>query len=175
MNAPPIKTLLSADEVAERVRELGQELTSCFTNSRLTVLGVMTGGLVFCADLVRELGIPLHLGVLHARSYHGTESGDLTIWTETLPDVAGRDVLIVDDIFDTGQTLARVTEEIKVLGPRSVRSAVLLRKAVPRSVEYQPDWVAFDIENHFVVGYGLDLDGDFRQLPYIGLYEGPQS
>lgn len=169
MDAAPIKCLLAADELAVRVSELGQELSTHYTNTPVTVLGVMTGGLVFCADLVRQLSIPLHLGVLHARSYSGTVSGDLKIWSETLPPVVGRDVLIVDDIFDTGQTLRRVVDEVAALGAKSVRSIVLLQKDVPRTIDYTPDWIAFDIPDEFVVGYGLDFNGEYRQLPYVGI------
>lgn len=174
-NTAPVKILLTADDVAARVQQLGRELSSEYTAASLTVLGVMTGGFVFCADLVRSISVPLQLGVLHARSYDGTKAGHLTVWTETLPDISGRDVLIVDDIFDTGQTLDRVVGEIQELGPKSVKTAVLLKKSVARTVNYEPDWVAFEIDNAFVVGYGLDFNGEFRQLPYVGVLDPSQT
>lgn len=166
-----MKTLITAEEIASRVEELGAELSAVPTNGPLAVLGVMTGGLVFCADLIRAIDQPIQLGVLHARSYDGTQSGDLTIWTETLPDLADRDVLIVDDIFDTGKTLARVATQVRDMKPRSVRSVVLLEKQVPHQTDYRPDWVAFEIPDEFVVGYGLDYNSDFRQLPDIRVYD----
>lgn len=164
-----VQILLASDEIAVRVQDLGKHITSAYTNKPLTVLGVMTGGMIFCADLVRAIDCPLQLGVVHARSYVGTESGDLTVWTETLPPIAGRHVLVLDDIFDTGRTLDRVVSELKARNPLSVQSAVLLRKSVTRDAMFEPDWVAFDIPDEFVVGYGLDFDGDYRNLPGIGV------
>jgi hypoxanthine phosphoribosyltransferase len=120
------------------------------------------------ADLIRQLGMPLRVGVLQASSYKGgTSRGQLTINAELMPDVARRDVLLVDDIFDTGHTLEQVVELVRGLGPTSVRSAVLLRKEGRQEVQYQPDFVAFEIPDEFVVGYGLDYRDAFRNLPFI--------
>ena len=114
MPSKTVKTLISAERISGRVREIGQEIaeqtTDSLTHTPLTVLGVMTGGLLFLADLVRAIPVPLQLGVLHARSYTGTKSGLLQLHLETLPDVRGRNVLVVDDIFDTGQTLTRIVD-----------------------------------------------------------------
>ena len=161
------RTLIDADRLAVRVAEIGREVTAMPTSGPLTVLGVMTGGLIFLADLVRHVRRPLALGVLHARSYTGERSGPLSVSLEAMPDVAGRDVLLVDDIFDTGETLVRVRDEVAAAGAASVRTAVALLKTVPRDTDYRPDWVGFEIPDEFVIGYGLDLDGQYRHLPDV--------
>ena len=173
-----IDPLLTAGEIAARVSRLGRDITAHYDDPTepLTVLGVMTGGLMFCADLIRVLDRPLQLGVLHARSYHGrsTTSGELTLAVDMLPDLTDRHVLLVDDIFDTGQTLSRIVRELQPRGCRSICSAVLLSKQVPRIADADlPTWTGFEIEDRFVVGYGLDFDGEYRGLPSIGVLTGP--
>ena len=167
----PVRQLLSAETIAARVKEIGSDLSSIDTQQGLTVLGVMTGGLIFLADLVREIRRPLTLAVVHARSYQGTTPGPLKTSLEAMPDVAGRDVVLVDDIFDTGRTLTRLRDEVLARDAARVRTAVMLRKTVQRDADYQPDWVGFEIADEFVVGYGLDLDGQFRHLPFIGVLD----
>ena len=169
MTDRPVRTLISADRLAARVREIGAAVTDGPTDAPLTVLGVMTGGLLFLADLVRAVERPLQLGVLHARSYEGTTSGPLSLNLETLPDLRGRRVLVVDDIFDTGQTLTRIVAALADRGPASVETAVILSKRIDRQTDYVPDHVGFEIGDEFVVGYGLDLDGEYRNLPYVGV------
>ena len=166
---PPPRVLISADKIAARVRSIGEEVSQTLPDGPLTVLGLMTGGVIFLADIVREVRRPLQLGVVHARSYVGKTAGDLTTSLESMPNVEGRTVLLVDDIFDTGRTLVRVRSEVREHGASDVRTAVMLRKDVPRETDYQPDWVGFDIAREFVVGYGLDLDGEYRHLPYVGV------
>ena len=121
------------------------------------------------ADLIRVLDLPLRVGVLQTSSYRGatTTRRELAINSEWLLDVRDRDVLLVDDIFDTGHTLQGVVEKMRELGPASVRSAVLLRKKDRQEVDYEPDFVAFDIPDEFVVGYGLDYGDMYRNLPYL--------
>lgn len=134
----------------------------------LTVIAVMTGSVILLADLVRQLAMPLRVGVLQASSYKGgTARGQLTINADLMPDVARRDVLLIDDIFDTGHTLAQVSQLVRTMGPTSVRSAVLLQKVGRQEVEYRPDFVAFEIPDEFVVGYGLDYRDAYRNLPHI--------
>jgi len=138
----------------------------------LTLIGIMTGSIVLVADLIRLLNMPLRVGVVQATSYReGTTRGSLTINHDLMPDIASRDVLLVDDIFDTGHTLKQVIELVEQLGAHSVRSAVLLRKAGRQEVQLQPDYVAFDIPDEFVVGYGLDYRDAYRNLPYVAALE----
>jgi hypoxanthine phosphoribosyltransferase len=128
---------------------------------------------VLVADLIRRIDMPMRVGLAQARSYQGatTEAGPLTLNLSMLPEVVGRDVLLVDDIFDTGQTMTALVERLKTLGASSVRTAVLLRKRERCEVTLQPDHVAFDIPNHFVVGYGLDYQDAYRHLPYVAVLE----
>jgi hypoxanthine phosphoribosyltransferase len=123
--------------------------------------------------LIRLLKMPLRVGVVQARSYRGaaTTPGKLTINAELMPEIAGRNVLLVDDIFDTGNTLAELLRQIRGLGATSVRSAVLLRKQGRQQVSIEPDHVAFDIPDAFVVGYGLDYRDEYRNLPHVAALE----
>lgn len=173
-----IEPLLSSGTIAGRVAQLGREITGHYlTGGRggqpLVVLGVMTGGLVFCADLIRAIDRPLRLDVLHARSYRGrsTTPGELHLAADMMPDVTGANLLIVDDIFDSGRTLTRIVSEMRPRDPLSIATAVLLSKQVPRAdgVTLQPDWVGFEIADRFVVGYGLDYDGHHRGRSDIGM------
>jgi hypoxanthine phosphoribosyltransferase len=164
---------LSEDEIRRGVERLADEVGRFYAGRSLTILGVLTGSLVLVADLIRRLDLPLRVGVIQTRSYRGadTRPGKLEIVDVMLPDIRGRDVLLVDDIFDTGRTLAALLDQVKALGPRSVRSAVLLIKQGRQEVEARPDHAAFEIPNAFVVGYGLDYQDAFRHLPYVAMLE----
>jgi hypoxanthine phosphoribosyltransferase len=139
----------------------------------LTIVGVLTGSVVLMADLIRVVELPMRVGVLQASSYRGatTTRGELVINSELMLDISGRDVLLIDDIFDTGHTLVRVLEKMREFEPTSIRSAVLLRKHGRQEVDYQPDFVAFEIPDEFVVGYGLDFEDMYRNLPYLAALE----
>ncbi len=164
-----LKTLLSADQLSQGVAELGNKINSHYGTAPLTVVGVMTGALVLMADLIRQLQMPVRIGLVQASSYrHQTEPGELTYSDSMLLDVADRHVLVIDDIFDTGQTLIEVLRQLRELGPSSLRSAVLLRKEHARvRGDQQPDFVAFEIPDEFVVGYGLDYRDLYRNLPSL--------
>lgn len=166
-----IRPLISAEAIEAAVRTLGEQVSRDYQGRPLTLLGVLTGSLMLTADLMRRIEIPHQLGLLQASSYRGaaTQPGELRINAEFLPDVADRDVLLVDDILDTGRTLVRLIELLGTLRPRSIRTAVLLWKRPRTVVELQPDYVCFEIPDEFVVGYGLDYAGEFRHLPYIGV------
>jgi hypoxanthine phosphoribosyltransferase len=153
------------------VTRMADKIAACYENRQLTIVGVLTGSVVLMADLIRVLDLPMRVGVLQASSYRGatTTRGELVINSELMLDVSGRDVLLVDDIFDTGHTLARTIEKMQEFGPTSIRSAVLLRKHGRQEVDYLPDFVAFDIPDEFVVGYGLDYAERYRNLPYVGV------
>ena len=131
---------------------------------------MLTGSIVLVADLIRRLDLPLRVGLVQARSYRGaaTRPGQLEINDSMLPDIRDRDVLLVDDIFDTGHTLAALHQQMQSLGPRSLRSAVLLRKLGRQEVDFEPDHVVFQIPDVFVVGYGLDYRDAYRQSALRG-------
>src|SRR5437867_6361143 len=120
--------LLSAEQIQSSIYRLAAEIREREAGRPLTVIAVMTGSIIFLADLIRKLDMPLRVGVIQARSYLGTQRGSLTVNADMLPEVAGRDVLVVDDIFDTGHTLVEVLAFLKDLGPRSIRTAVLVLK-----------------------------------------------
>ena len=168
-----MQVLLSEDEIQASVRRLAERLSEEYRGKRLTVLGVLTGSLMFHADLIRRMDIPLRVGVLQASSYRGTATspGKLSIDVSQMPDIAGRDVLLLDDIFDTGQTLSALIDALSECGPRSLKTVVLLWKEGRRRVSILPDYHAFKIPDKFVVGYGLDYDDDFRHLPYVAALE----
>lgn len=153
------------------VERLARQINAAYGHRPLTIVGVMTGSVVLLADLIRQLTMPLKVGVLQTSSYQGEARGPLTINAEMLPEVAGRHVLLVDDIFDTGHTLAEVLERVGRLEPRSLRSAVLLRKNDRCEVAARPDFIGFEIPDEFVVGYGLDYQDAYRNLPYIAALE----
>ncbi len=168
-----MKVLLSTEDLRGGVTRLAKEVAECYRDRQLTIIGVLTGSVVLLADLIRMIDVPLRVGVLQASSYRGatTTRGDLVINSDLMLDVEGRDVLLVDDIFDTGHTLQRVVGKMQDFGPASLRSAVLLRKKARQEVEYNPDFVVFDIPDEFVVGYGLDYEDMYRNLPYLAALE----
>lgn len=167
----PIRELISAAAIQTAVADLGRRITADYADRPLTLLGVLTGSLMLVADLMRRIELPHQLGLLQASSYRGmsTTPGELRINADFLPPLAGREVLLIDDIFDTGRTLSTIVDRLQPFGPRSVRTAVLLWKRSRAEVELQPDYVCFEIPDEFVVGYGLDFNGEFRHLPYIGV------
>lgn len=164
-----MKVLLSKEELHDGVTRMADEIAECYKDQHLTIIGILTGSVVLMADLIRMIDVPMRVGVLQASSYRGqtTTRGELVINSELMLDIKGRDVLLVDDIFDTGHTLKRVMDKMGDFGPASVRTAVLLRKKARQEVEYEPDFVAFDIPDEFVVGYGLDYEDMYRNLPYL--------
>ena len=166
-----VKTLLTTEQLHHGVVQLGREINETYGDRPLTIIGVLTGSVVVLADLIRLLEMPLRVGVVQASSYRGTIRGDLVINSELMPDIRGRDVLLVDDIFDTGRTLGEVIAQMQALGPTSLRSAVLLRKKERQEVTMDPDFVVFDIPDEFVVGYGLDYGDAYRNLNYLGALE----
>jgi hypoxanthine phosphoribosyltransferase len=164
-----VRVLLSEPQIREGVIALARKIESHYRHKPLTVLGVLTGSLIFLSDLIRRMDVPLQVGVLQASSYRGatTTAGELAIDLQRVPDLTDRDVLLLDDIFDTGHTLQTLVTAISTRGPGSVKSAVLLWKIGTQRVDYTPDFHAFQIPNEFVVGYGLDYDDNYRHLPYI--------
>ena len=166
-------TLLTETEIAKRVTELGRVISDVYRDRPLTVLGVLNGSVVLVADLIRVIEIPHQIGFIRASSYRGetTVPGQLTINTDLMPVVAGRDILLVDDIFDTGRTMVRLLEELRLKEPASIRTAVLLWKQGRSEVEITPDYHGFQIPDVFVVGYGLDYNDDYRHLPQIAVLD----
>lgn len=166
-----MKILLDEQQLQQGVSNLAAEINREYQDRPLTIIGVLTGSIVLLADVIRKLEMPLRVGVVQTSSYQGTQRGALTINAKMMLDITGRDVLVIDDIFDTGHTLVEVINLMKDLGPSSLKSAVMLSKTGRQEVELRPDFVAFDIPDEFVVGYGLDYNDEYRNLPYLAALE----
>ncbi len=163
-----MRTLITETEVQQGVSRMAAQIVATYGETPLTIVGVLTGSIVLLADMIRQLTMPLRVGVVQASSYRGGMTrGALILNAELMPDIARHDVLVVDDILDTGQTLVELLTLLEGLGPRSVRTAVLLRKTGCQEVAVEPDFVGFEIPNEFVVGYGLDYRDAFRNLPFV--------
>jgi hypoxanthine phosphoribosyltransferase len=170
---PVVKVLLHEEQVRAGVRRMAEEINAYYSYRPVTIIGVLTGSIVLLADLIRLLNMPLRLGVVQASSYRGatTVRGNLSLSLESLPDLTGHEVLVVDDIFDTGHTLFRLLESMQNLKTKSIRSAVLMRKQGRQEMNREPDHCAFTIPDEFVVGYGLDYNDAYRNLPFIAALE----
>lgn len=166
-----MKILLDENQLNAGVNQLALEINKTYRDRPLTIIGVLTGSVVLLADVIRKLEMPLRVGVVQTSSYEGSQRGALSINTQMMLDIADRDVLLVDDIFDTGNTLSEVVELMNALGPTSLMSAVLLCKTGRQEVDWRPDFIAFDIPDEFVVGYGLDYNDEYRNLPYLACLE----
>jgi len=162
--------MLSAEVIQKRVEEMGAQITQDLKGKPLTVIGVLRGSFVFMADLVRAIDLPMTCDFLGLSSYgSSTKSSGVVRITKDLGDpVEDRHVLVVEDIVDTGLTLAYLLESLETRKPASVQIASLLSKPARRQVEVDVDYLGFTIEDRFVVGYGLDYAGEYRNMPYIG-------
>ena len=165
------RVLFDEPAINRRLDELAQQISNDYRDRELTVIAVLSGSFMFMADLLRRVPLPVKLDCLSVASYHGKAHtmGKVTFKEVTLPDVGDRDILIVDDILDSGHTLAAVREKLELAKPRSIRVCVLLSKKKQRARHVDADYVGFEIEDEFVVGYGLDFRGRYRNLPYIGV------
>lgn len=166
------RVLFRQEEIVTRLDELAAQITVDYRGKDLTVLAILNGSLIFMADLLRRIPLPLELDCLRVKSYHGgvVSTGCVEFDHAALPQMHGRHVLLLDDILDSGNTLAAIIEAIRAeAGPLSLKSCVLLRKIKKRSRSIEADYVGFDIEDEFVVGYGLDYRERYRNLPLIGV------
>jgi hypoxanthine phosphoribosyltransferase len=168
-----VKQVLSAEQVRSGVRQLAEKLTEVYGQRPVTIVAILTGSLVLLADLIRELEMPLRVALVQAHRLRTPDEPrqDLDIADALLPNLKDRDVLVIDDIFDTGHTLVEVLAQLLTHEPASLRTAVLMRKTDRSEVPIQPDYVMFEIPDEFVVGYGLDYEDRFRNLPYVAALE----
>lgn len=164
-----MKVLINAERIQHRIVELAAEIAQDYRGKPLTIVGVLTGSLMFLADLVRHLDHHLQIGFIQISSYRGqtTESGTLHAGPEILPDLKGRHVLVLDDILDTGKTLTYLVKHFENRDVASLKLGVLLRKVGRQEVACEPDYIGFEIPDKFVIGYGLDYNDEFRHLPFI--------
>jgi hypoxanthine phosphoribosyltransferase len=165
------RILLDAPVIHARVCAMAREIESAYAGRSLTVVALMDGALFYVADLLRQINLPIHLITLSASSYHGgtSSSGDLKITWPQHASIEGHDVLLLDDILDTGLTLSVLRDRLLAQRPASLRIGVLLNKKRSRDFDIPVDFCGFHIEDEFVVGYGMDYQGRFRNLPCIGI------
>lgn len=165
------KVLIDEGVIERRLDVIATRILESFRGKDFVVVVILKGALVFTADLLRRMPLPLEIECLNVASYHGgTESsGQVDFLDAKLPEVEGRSVLLVDDILDTGRTLAAVKKKLSANGAAAVETCVLLSKEKERAEEVEADYVGFGIGDEFVVGYGLDYQGLYRNLPYIGV------
>jgi hypoxanthine phosphoribosyltransferase len=164
------RVLITEAQIARRIRRMAREIERDFHGHEMVVISLLSGTVLFLADLVRQLNLPLRLDFIGVSSYGaGLEPGELVFTKELRLDVRGRDVLLVDDILDTGKTLSRVLPKLHALKPRRLKVCVLLDKPSRRREDVEADYVGFKIPDCFVVGYGLDFAERYRNLPFVGV------
>ncbi len=165
------KVLYSEEDIARRVKELGEQISRDYEGKPLAVIGVLRGGAVFCADLIRNITVPMELSFIEASSYKNatTPQGEVSIQISRGFSAKGLHILIAEDIIDTGHTLYAVRERLLAEGALSVKMCCILNKPSRRQAQITADYVGFDIPDEFVVGYGLDYANKYRNLPYIGI------
>ena len=165
------KIMISHDEIVVAARELGQKLTVDYQGKNPILVGILKGSVPFMAELIKHIDTHIELDFMLVSSYHGgtSSSGVINIIKDMDQDIKGRDILFVEDIIDTGKTLKSLKELFEGRQPASVKIATLLDKPEGRLVDIEADYTCFTIPNEFVVGYGLDYDENYRNLPYIGI------
>jgi hypoxanthine phosphoribosyltransferase len=166
------KPLLTTKQIQSKVKELAEKISDDYTRKNILTVGILRGAFMFLSDLVRAIKVPLTVDFIMASSYIKTDTtGEVKIHCDIREDISNRDVLLVDDIIDTGITINYVRERILARGPNSLKTCVFLDKKERRLVDVPLDYVGFEIPNVFVVGYGLDYDNQFRNLPYISVFK----
>ena len=165
------RVLFDEATILRRLDELALQISADYRDRELTVIAILNGSLMFMADLLRRIPLPLRLDCLSVASYHGglQTSGEVIFRQVSQPDIAGRDILLLDDILDSGTTINTIRDKLQTASPKSIRVCVLLRKIKERARPIEADYVAFDIADEFVVGYGLDYGEGYRNLPCIGV------
>ena len=165
------QVLFTEEDIAAMVKRMGAEISRDYQGKDLVLIAVLRGAVVFMGDLMRSIDVPLAIDFMAVSSYgdKAKSSGVVRIVKDLDMDIKGRDVLIVEDILDSGLTLSYIKELLESRGPRSIRIATLLDKPSRRKVDLQADYIGFSVPDEFVIGYGLDYDEKYRNLPYIGI------
>ncbi|MDR1841322.1 MAG: hypoxanthine phosphoribosyltransferase [Holophagales bacterium] len=167
-----VQVLISAEEISQRVQELGRQIRDDYLEREMVAIGLLRGAYAFFADLTRAIDLDFQIRFMGVTSYGSEQvsSGNVKIVQNIDAPIFGKNVLIIEDIVDTGQTLARVITHMRYQSPASVRVCTLLDKPSRRLVDVHADYVGFTISDQFVVGYGMDMNGLYRNLPYVGVY-----
>lgn len=169
-----MELLISSDEIAARVSEVAAQINQDYKDKQLTLVMIMKGSLCITADLIRQIDVPCSVEYIRASSYgqNGMKAGQLTLAGLDGVDISGLDLLVIDDIFETGNTMLKVVSKLNERHPKSLKTLLLLVKDVPRKTDYRPDYVLFNIPDRFVIGYGLDYKELYRGLPCIYAFVG---
>ena len=167
-----MKILIDQESIKQKIKELGKKITEDYKGKKPVFVGVLKGAFIFLADLVREVKIDVEFDFVVVSLYRGEKNPDVIILErEVLTELEGRDVILVDEILDTGRTFSFLIDHIKAKGAKSVKTCVFLKKKKKRRVEIEPDYCGFEIPDVFVVGYGLDYKERYRNLPYVGIVD----
>ncbi|MBC7714947.1 MAG: hypoxanthine phosphoribosyltransferase [Rhizobacter sp.] len=166
-----IGVFLSEDKIQSRVKELAAMINRDYAGQEVVLVCVLNGSFIFCADLVRHINVPVQIEMVSLSSYEGTEStGQVSFRLDVKQSLVGKNVILVEDIVDTGLTISFLLKHFKLKNVKSLKLCSLLLKRARLKIEVPVDYLGFDIEDKFVIGYGLDYDGRYRELPYIGVY-----
>ena len=172
MEAGNMKILFDNNEIITIAKRIGQEIAHDYEGTNPIIVCVLNGAKPFHSELLKHVNIPYEVDALRAKSYDGSEStGSVEILKDLSLDIEGRNVILIEDIIDTGHTMSKLIPMLKKRNPLSIRVATMLDKKCRRKVDFEADYVGATIPNHFVIGFGLDFDGKFRELPYIGIYD----
>lgn len=161
--------IVTNEQIIDRCKELGEELTEEYKEKNPILVGLLKGSVPFMAELMKHIRIPLEIDFMDVSSYIGMESGELNILKDLGSSVKNRNILVVEDIIDTGRTLDAVTKHLKNKGANEVKTVALLDKPTRRVVKIHADYVGFEIPDYFVIGYGLDFNQKYRNLPFVGI------
>ena len=167
-----IKVLITEQEIASRTRELAKQIQKDYNNEEIVIVCILKGATFFAVELAKRIESDTIIDFMKVSSYEGTEStGKINFTLDISEDITGKNVLIVEDIVDTGRTLAYVKKYLESKNPKNVKICTMLNKKERRVIDLEPEYVAFDIPDKFVIGYGLDYDEKYRNLPYVGYLE----
>ena len=167
-----LKVLISEEELHKRIKELAKQIYDDYKGEELTFICILKGSIFFTVDLSKEMPCDINFEFIRVSSYHGQNStGIIEMKVELQGDIKGKDVIIIEDIIDTGRTLSYLMEYLRSKGPKSLKICSLLDKKERRVCKMDADYVGFDIPDKFVLGYGLDVDEKYRNLPYIGYFD----
>ncbi|WP_372521046.1 hypoxanthine phosphoribosyltransferase [Candidatus Ruminimicrobiellum ovillum] len=165
-----IKVLISSIKIKNKVTKIAQQINKDFKNKKLVVVSVLSGSVVFCSDIIRNLNVDFEIDFIRVASYKGKKSsGKIKFLCDVVEDIKGKDILLVEDICDSGRTLSYVKDLFIKRKANSVKICTLINKKVEKFKNIKIDYFGFEIDNEFIVGYGLDYDGKYRGLPYIGV------
>ena len=166
------KVLITEEEIQNKVKELGEKITEDYSDKDLFLLGILKGAVPFMADIMRKIDLDLEYDFMDVSSYQGTRSmGEVRILKDISTSIVGKDILIVEDIIDTGITLSYLTKVLKSRGANSIEIVTMLSKPSRRKIDLPVKYNGYEIEDYFVIGYGMDYDEKYRALPYIGILD----